>query len=90
MEALEQKVLWCAAKYALCLEEGDAVEAVLHTLRPKVGELSDKTLAELLTAVEAYVHQGRQFEFDAKYLPEWSDALAWLLNERKKREEESK
>ena len=24
MEALEQKVLWCAAKYALCLEEGDA------------------------------------------------------------------
>ena len=86
MEALEQKVLWCAAKYALCLEEGDAGEAVLHTLRPKVGELSDKTLAELLTAVEAYVNRGRQFEFDAKYLPEWSDALTWLLAERRKRE----
>ena len=60
MEALEQKVLWCAAKYALCLEEGDAVEA--------------------------YVNRGRQFDFDAKYLPEWSDALAWLLAERRKRE----
>ena len=88
MEALEQKVLSCAAKYALCLEEGDAVEAVLHTLRPKVSELSDKTLAEMLTEIEAYVNRGRQFEFDAKYLTEWSDALGWLLAERKKREAE--
>ena len=86
MEALEQKVLWCAAKYALCLEEGDAVEAVLHTLRPKVSELDDGTLADMLTAVESYVNRGRQFDFDAKYLPEWSDALAWLLTEKKKRE----
>ena len=90
MEALEQKVLWCAAKYALCLEEGDAVEAVLHTLRPKVSELNDETLADMLTAVETYVNRGRQFDFDAKYLPEWSDALAWLMTEKKKREEAGK
>ena len=53
MENLEEKVLWCAMKYALCLEEGDAVEAVMHTLRPKISELSDKTLYDMLTAVEA-------------------------------------
>ena len=85
MENLEEKVLWCAMKYALCLEEGDAVEAVMHTLRPKISELSDKTLYDMLTAVEAYVLKGREYDFDAKYLPEWGDVFAWLKTERIRR-----
>lgn len=82
MEVLEEKVLWCAAKYALCLEEGDAVEAVMHTLKPRIHEISDHTLSTLMTAVEDYVIRGRQWEFDAKFLPEWVDVLAWLKEER--------
>lgn len=86
MDSLNEKVLWCAMKYALCLEEGDAVEAVLHTLKPKISELSDKTIYEMITAAETYVNRGKQFDFDAKFVPEWADVLAWLKEERIRRQ----
>lgn len=82
-----ETVFWAAMKYALCLEEGDVVEAVMETLRPRVGYMSSETLTKMRTAVEEYVYRGRQYEFDARFLPEWSDVLAWITAEMKTRAE---
>ena len=82
-----ETVLWAAMKYALCLEEGDVVEAVMKILKPRVGYMSNETLSKMRTAVEEYVYRGRQYEFDARYIPEWSDVLAWITAEMKTRAE---
>lgn len=82
-----ETVLWAAMKYALCLEEGDVVEAVMETLKPRVGYMRSETLSKMRTAVEEYVYRGRQYEFDARFIPEWSDVLAWITAEMKVRAE---
>lgn len=82
-----ETVLWAAMKYALCLEEGDVVEAVMAILKPRVGYMSNETLSKMRTAVEEYVYRGRQYEFDARFIPEWSDVLAWITAEMKIRAE---
>jgi hypothetical protein len=80
-----EKVLLAAMKYALTLEEGDVVEAVIGTLKPRVPYLADDTLAKMATAVEMYVYRGRQFDFGESYLKEWTEVCGWLLDERVKR-----
>lgn len=80
-----EKVLWCALKYALCMDEGDATEAVIFTLKPKIGELSEQALSDMLTAVESYLQAGTTGAEDKIFVPEWSDVRAWLLTERNAR-----
>ena len=80
-----EKVLWCALKYALCLDEGDAAEAVIFTLKPKIGEIGDQVLSDMLTAVESYLQAGLSGAEDKSFVPEWSDVRAWLLAERNRR-----
>ena len=46
-----EKVLLAAMKYALTLEEGDVVEAVIGTLKPRIPFLADDTLAKMATPV---------------------------------------
>lgn len=80
-----ETVLLAAMKYALTLEEGDVVEAVIGTLKPRIPYLADDTLGRMLTAVEMYVLKGKQYDFGEAYLPEWSNVRAWLLEERTNR-----
>lgn len=80
-----EKVLLAAMKYALTLEEGDVVEAVIGTLKPRIPYLADDTLGRMLTAVEMYVLKGKQYDFGETYLSEWSDVMVWLTEERLKR-----
>ena len=80
-----EKVLLAAMKYALTLEEGDVVEAVIGTLKPRIPYLADDTLAKMATAVEMYVYKGKQYDFGAAYLKEWTEVCNWLLDERVKR-----
>lgn len=82
-----ETVLWAAMKYALCLEEGEVVEAVMKILKPRVGYMSNETLSKMRTAMEEYVYRGRQYEFDMRFIPEWSDVLAWITAEMKTRAE---
>lgn len=85
-----EKVLLAAMKYALTLEEGDTVEAVIFTLKPRIPYLSDDALWKMLTAVEMYVKRGKQYDFGEAFLPEWSDVMAWILEERNRRIEAKK
>lgn len=87
MGNLEEKVLWCAMKYALALDEGDATEAVIFTLKPKIPELSDQVLIDMLTAVENYVQSGKLMAAKRFFIPEWDEVKAWLLCERNERTE---
>lgn len=80
-----ETVLLAAMKYALTLEEGDVVEAVIGTLKPRIPYLADDTLAKMATAVEMYVYKGKQYDFGAAYLKEWTEVCGWLLDERIKR-----
>lgn len=79
------KVLWCAMKYALALDEGDAAEAVILTLEPRVKELGDQILADMLTAVERYLNDHALDIEEKAFAPEWSDVRAWLTAERNAR-----
>jgi hypothetical protein len=79
------KVLWCAMKYALCMDEGDAAEAVILTLEPRVKELGDRILADMLTAVERYLNDHALGIEEKAFAPEWSDVRAWLTAERNAR-----
>lgn len=80
-----ETVLLAAMKNALTLEEGDVVEAVIGTLKPRIPYLADDTLAKMATAVEMYVYKGKQYDFSAAYLKEWTEVCGWLLDERIKR-----
>lgn len=80
-----ETVLLAAMKYALTLEEGDVVEAVIGTLKPRIPYLADDTLARMLTAVEMYVLRGRQYDFGEAFIPEWTSVMEWLSEERLKR-----
>jgi len=80
-----ETVLLAAMKYALTLEEGDVVEAVIGTLKPRIPYLADDTLAKMATAVEMYVYKGKQYDFGEAYLKEWTEVCGWLLDERVKR-----
>ena len=80
-----ETVLWAAMKYALTLEEGDVVEAVIGTLNPRIPYLADDTLARMLTAVEMYVLRGKQYDFGEAFIPEWTSVMERLSEERAKR-----
>lgn len=86
-----ETILWYALKYALRMDEGEAVEAVITTMKPMVPTFSDRMLRDSLTAVESYIQEvtmittGEQF-----FLPEWCDVRAWLLAEKERRESREK
>ena len=80
-----EKVLWCATKYALCMDEGDATEAVIFTLKPKIPDIGDQALADMLTAVERYLNDHALGIEEKAFAPEWSDVRAWLTAERNAR-----
>lgn len=80
-----EKLLWCALKYALCMDEGDATEAVIVTMAPKIPSFSDQMLHDSLTAVESYIRSGTCGEEERVFIPEWSDVRAWLLKEKEAR-----
>lgn len=85
MDCRYETVLLAAMKYALCLEEGDAVDAVIGMVTPRIPYLSNGTLAQMLTEVESYCKRGMQYEFDAKFLNEWGEFLMDLIIEREQR-----
>lgn len=76
-----ERILWAAVKYALCVEEADVVEAVVEAVWVAVPDISDETLAALLTAVEGYVKEARAFLTEGIFLPEWNDVMDCLREE---------
>lgn len=79
-----ETILWCALKYALCMDEGVATEAVILTLQPKIGELGDRVLGDMLTAIESYIQENASGDRKL-FLAEWSEVRDWLTAEREAR-----
>lgn len=77
----EETIFWCALKYALCMDEGLATEAVIMTLAGKLKTMSDQLLSDTPTAVESYIRESTA-DGDKVFEPEWTEVRGWLYGER--------